>query len=134
LNVLVIDIGGAHVNFRSTQHIEKQEIPSGPKLTPGDRVRRVQAIAAHWHYDRVSIGYPGPVLSQRIVSEPHTLGRGWVGFNFQAAFDCPVRIINDAAMQALGGYRGDNSDAFEGGFRLWRENTNNKETRLCNSE
>jgi polyphosphate glucokinase len=69
-------------------------------------VAKVTTLAAGWHYDKVSVGYPGPLLHGRIAAEPHNLGRGWMGFDFGAAFGCPVRIINDAAMQALGGYRG----------------------------
>ncbi|MGA9573806.1 MAG: ROK family protein [Lysobacterales bacterium] len=106
MNVLVIDVGGSHVKFRSTTQSEKQKIPSGPEMTPKDMVSQVKTLCADWHYNVVSIGYPGPVHSQHIVSEPHNLGTGWVGFDFQAAFNCPVRLINDAAMQALGGYRG----------------------------
>ena len=69
-------------------------------------VARVKETAADWQYDVVSIGYPGPVLRGRPVAEPHNLGKGWVGFDFETAFGCPVKVINDAAMQALGSYQG----------------------------
>jgi polyphosphate glucokinase len=81
-------------------------LPSGPDLTPTDMVKAVKAAAAAWQYDVVSVGYPGPVVHGRAVSEPHNLGSGWVGFNFQHAFGKPVKVVNDAAMQALGSYQG----------------------------
>ena len=81
-------------------------IDSGPTLTPAEMVTGVQAATANWTYDAVSIGYPGPVVDGRPAVEPHNLGAGWVGFDFAGAFGRPVRVINDAAMQALGGYRG----------------------------
>ena len=73
---------------------------------PKPMVTRVKKLASHWNYDVASIGYPGPVLRNRPVAEPHNLGRGWIGFDFEAAFGCPVKLINDAAMQALGSYKG----------------------------
>lgn len=224
LNVLVLDIGGSHIKFRSSVQIEEQKFTSGPNLTPTDMASKVLVSTSGWDYDVVSIGFPSQVLNQRIVSEPNNLGPGWVGFDFRSAFNCPVRLINDAAMQALGGYRngkmlflgfgtglgsamivdsviepmelghlpykkgvyedyvgqnalermgnkkwqqhvldvigyfrdalepdeillgggnvrrldklppdcrrGDNSDAFEGGFRLWKDHTNNQEATL----
>jgi polyphosphate glucokinase len=105
-NVLVVDVGGTSVKILATGQKVHRSFPSGPKLTPRQMVSGVKKLAADWSYDVVSIGYPGPVLRGRPIAEPHNLGRGWVGFNFTAAFGCPVKIINDAAMQALGSYRG----------------------------
>jgi predicted NBD/HSP70 family sugar kinase len=82
------------------------EIPSGPKMTANKMVVAVKKIIAGWKYDAITIGYPGPVLHGHIAGDPHNLGHGWVGFNFKKAFGCPVKIINDAAMQALGSYHG----------------------------
>jgi polyphosphate glucokinase len=81
-------------------------MPSGPDMTAARMAAGVRALAKGWKYDRVSIGYPGVVVRNRPVTEPHNLGKGWVGFDYERAFRCPVRIMNDAAMQALGGYRG----------------------------
>jgi polyphosphate glucokinase len=105
-NVLVVDVGGTSVKILATGQKVHRSFPSGPKLTPRQMVSGVKKLAQDWSYDVVSIGYPGPVLRGRPIAEPHNLGRGWVGFNFTAAFRCPVKIINDAAMQALGSYRG----------------------------
>ena len=79
---------------------------SGPELTAAQMVAGVRALAKGWKYDRVSIGYPGVVVRDRPATEPHNLGKGWVGFDYDRGFGCPVRIVNDAAMQALGGYQG----------------------------
>jgi polyphosphate glucokinase len=106
MNVLAIDIGGTHVKILATGQDERQEFESGPKLTPQSMVASVKKLAGDWKYELVSIGYPGPVRFNRPIAEPHNLAKGWVGFNFEAAFQRPVRIINDAAMQALGSYRG----------------------------
>jgi polyphosphate glucokinase len=106
MNVLVIDIGGTNVKILATGQVTRRKFASGPKLTPAKMVVGVQQLAADWKYEAVSIGYPGPVSRGRIVSEPHNLGRGWVTFDFEAAFMCPVKVINDAAMQALGNYEG----------------------------
>jgi len=105
-NVLVVDVGGTHVKILATGQTEKREFESGSKLTAAKMVEKVKKLAADWQYDAVSIGYPGPLLHQRIAAEPHNLGTGWVGFDFEAAFGRPVRLMNDAAMQALGSYRG----------------------------
>lgn len=105
MNILVIDIGGTHVKLLATGHRMHREFESGPALTPQRMVAQVRKLAAGWKYDLVSIGYPGPVLRNRPVSEPWNLGKGWVGFNFEKAFQRPVKIVNDAAMQALGDYR-----------------------------
>jgi len=104
--VLVIDVGGTHVKVLATGHHEPREIPSGLTMTPDKMVRDVKRIAGDWKYDRVTIGYPGPVIHGRPLREPHNVGPGWVGFNFRKAFGCPVKVTNDAAMQALGSYQG----------------------------
>jgi polyphosphate glucokinase len=106
MQVLVIDIGGTHVKFLATGQQEKREFASGPTMTPESMVASVLQATSDWTYTVVSIGYPGPVLRGRPVSEPHNLAAGWVGFDFTAAFHCPVKVINDAAMQALGSYQG----------------------------
>ena len=105
MNVLVIDIGGTHVKVLATGQDAHREFDSGPALTPKRMVSGVRKLVADWNYDVVSIGYPGPVLRNRPVSEPWNLGKGWGGFNFEAAFKCPVKLLNDAAMQSLGSYR-----------------------------
>jgi polyphosphate glucokinase len=105
MNVLAIDIGGTHVKILATGQKERQRFESGKKLTPAKMVTGVKQLAKDWKYDVVSIGYPGPVLHNRPVGEPHNLAKGWVGFNFEGAFKCPVKIVNDAAMQALGSYK-----------------------------
>ena len=106
MNVLVVDIGGTHVKILATGQDTHRQFDSGPTLTPTEMVSQVKKLSSDWKYDVVSIGYPGPVLHGRIVSEPHNLGTGWVGFNFEAAFKRPVKVVNDAAMQALGSYKG----------------------------
>jgi polyphosphate glucokinase len=104
--ILVIDVGGTSVKILATGRTESRSFRSGPKLTPRLMVSGVSKLAVDWIYDAVSIGYPGPVLGGRPAAEPVNLGRGWVGFDFEQAFGLPVRVINDAAMQALGSYRG----------------------------
>ena len=106
MNILVIDVGGSNVKIFTSEEQERRKFPSGPDLTAAQMVEEVKALASDWKYDVVSIGYPGKVKQERIVAEPHNLGSGWLGFDFSAAFDCPVKLINDAAMQALGNYRG----------------------------
>jgi polyphosphate glucokinase len=106
MNILVVDVGGTSVKILATGHEEPQKFPSGPALTAEQMVARVLELAGDWQYDVVSIGYPGFVMRGRPVAEPHNLAAGWVGFDFQTAFGRPVKIINDAAMQALGSYRG----------------------------
>lgn len=105
-SILVIDVGGTHVKVLATGKKSPIKILSGPKMTPEKMVKEVRKATSDWHYSRVSIGYPGPVIHGHPLSEPHNLGSGWVGFDFKKAFGCPVKIINDAAMQALGIYHG----------------------------
>jgi len=105
MQVLTIDIGGTSVKILATGEKAPRKFPSGPKMTPRQMVDGVKKLAADWNYDVVSIGYPGVVVNNRILTEPHNLAKGWVGFNFKGAFRRPVKIINDAAMQALGSYK-----------------------------
>jgi predicted NBD/HSP70 family sugar kinase len=104
--ILVIDVGGTHVKLLVTDMKQPLIIPSGPTLTPGVMIRQVEDAVKNFRYDLVSIGYPGPVVHGRPLREPHNLGAGWVGFDFRKALGRPVKIINDAAMQALGSYKG----------------------------
>lgn len=106
IRVLVIDVGGTHVKLLASGQTMPTKFPSGSTLTAKAMTSRVRRLTAEWQYDATSIGYPGPVLLGRPVAEPHNLGRGWVGFDFEAALGRPVKLVNDAAMQALGGYRG----------------------------
>jgi len=106
MRVLVADVGGTHVKVLVTGHETAREFSSGPTLTAEQMVTGVKTAAAEWLFDVVSVGYPGPVLNGRPVTEPRHLGRGWVGFDYRVAFGCPVKVVNDAAMQALGSYRG----------------------------
>ena len=106
LKILVLDVGGTHVKILATGHKTLIEIPSGPKMTPRKMVADVRKAIDGWEYSVASIGYPGPVLHDKPVAEPHNLGHGWVGFDFKKALGCPVKIVNDAAMQALGHYEG----------------------------
>jgi polyphosphate glucokinase len=106
MNVLVIDVGGTHVKLLATGRTERVKLDSGPTLTPEQMAAGVLAATEGWAYDVVSIGYPGPVRAGQPAAEPHNLGPGWVGFDYAAAFGRPVRVINDAAMQALGSYEG----------------------------
>jgi polyphosphate glucokinase len=104
--VLVVDVGGTNVKVRVTGQRKEREIPSGAAMTAARMVQDVKDIAKGWEYDVVSIGYPGPVVHGHPVREPYNLGGGWVGFDFGKAFGRPVKVINDAAMQALGSYKG----------------------------
>jgi predicted NBD/HSP70 family sugar kinase len=104
--VLVVDVGGTNVKLLATGQDEPRRFPSGPTLTAEQMVAGVKELTGEWQYDVVSIGYPGLVHEGRIVAEPRNLASGWVGFDFAAAFGCPVKLINDAAMQALGSYKG----------------------------
>ncbi len=105
MDVLVIDIGGTNIKFLATGQAEARRFPSGPTMTPERMVAGIRESAKDWKYDAVAIGYPGQVLDGKIVAEPKNLGPGWVGFNFRSAFKKPVKLINDAAMQALGSYK-----------------------------
>lgn len=104
MNVLVVDVGGTHVKILATGQVERLKFESGPTLTARAMVSGVRKLARDWNYDVVSIGYPGLVLKGRIAAEPHNLASGWVEFDFEKAFGMPVKIVNDAAMQALGSY------------------------------
>ena len=106
MNVLVIDVGGTHVKILATGQGEPREFVSGLTLTPQQMAAGVKKLAGGWKYEVISMGYPGLVLRDRVVAEPHNLGRGWVHFDYRAAFGRPVKIINDASMQALGSYKG----------------------------
>lgn len=104
--VLVVDVGGTHVKVLATGAEERRRFDSEPDLTARAMVSRVLALTRDWDFDVVSIGYPGPVLHGKPLAEPHNLGGGWVGFDFEHAFGCQVKVVNDAAMQALGSYEG----------------------------
>ena len=106
MNILVIDIGGTNVKMLATGHEEARRFPSGPELTPDQMVAGVSSATKDWDYEAVSIGFPGPVLCGQPMTEPVNLGPGWMGFDFAAAFHRPVKVLNDAAMQALGSYQG----------------------------
>ena len=106
MRILVVDVGGTNVKILATGRRTPVKVPSGPNFTPAEMVKAVKAAVAGWQYDVVSLGYPGPVVHGKPLSEPHNLGPGWVGFNFEKGFGKPVRVINDAAMQALGSYQG----------------------------
>src|SRR6202167_3555968 len=103
---LVVDVGGTNVKMRAAGRKDVLKVPSGPTLTAGKTVSVVKENTRGWDFDRISLGYPGPIINGRPLREPHNLGSGWVGFDFQKAFGVPVKIINDAAMQALGSYKG----------------------------
>jgi polyphosphate glucokinase len=104
--VLTIDVGGSHIKVRVSDRRDARQTESGPKMTARRMVAKVLELVGDWQYDVVSIGYPGIVIHGKIVTEPHNLGGGWVGFDFRHAFGRPTRLINDAAMQALGSYQG----------------------------
>jgi polyphosphate glucokinase len=105
MQVLVVDVGGTHVKLLATGQETRREFVSGPTLTAEEMVTTAKKLVEGWAYEAVSIGYPGPVLKGKPVAEPHNLGAGWVGFDFAAAFGCPVKLVNDAALQALGSYQ-----------------------------
>src|ERR1700736_893593 len=106
MKVLAVDVGGSHVKILASGQKQKREIVSGPRMTARQMVSRVKKLSEGWAYEVVSVGFPGPVLHNRPVAEPYNLGLGWMGFDFASAFDLPVRVVNDAAMQALGSYEG----------------------------
>lgn len=104
--ILVIDIGGTHLKINATGAGPTVKVDSGPTMTAAQMVDAVKRVTAKWQFDVISIGFPGPVINGKPAREPHNLGGGWLKFDFQKAFGKPVRVINDAAMQALGGHRG----------------------------
>ena len=104
MKVLVIDVGGTNVKLLLSGQEAPRKFESGQKMTAEEMVKKAKEITSDWKYDAVSIGYPGPVLHNRPIMDPYNLGKGWVGFHFERAFGCPVKMINDAAMQALGSY------------------------------
>lgn len=106
MKILVIDVGGTHIKVSSTEHLEPIKIKSGPSLTPEKLVREVKEKTRDWQYDAITLGYPGAVIHGHIASEPYNLGHGWVGYDFEKNFNHPVKILNDAAIQALGSYKG----------------------------
>jgi polyphosphate glucokinase len=106
LKVLVLDVGGTHVKLLLTGQKEPTKFVSGPTLTAQRMVTEVKRAIRGWKFDCISIGYPGPIINGHPLREPHNLGRGWMHMNFHKALGHPVKIINDAAMQALGSYRG----------------------------
>ena len=107
MKILVVDVGGNNVKLLVSGQKTPRKVPSGPSLTPGRMVASVKKAVAGWKYDAVTIGYPGPVKNGRIAADPVNLGRGWKRFDFRKAFRRPVRVINDAAMQALGSFGGE---------------------------
>ena len=104
--ILVIDIGGTHIKVLVTGRRGVVKIPSGATMTPARMVEEIKKATAKWTYSGISIGYPGPVVHGKIVKEPFNLAPGWIGFDFEKAFGCRVKLMNDAAMQALGSYEG----------------------------
>lgn len=104
--VLVIDVGGTHVKLLLSGETEPRRFVSGPRLTPRKMIAGIKRLTTDWKFDAVAMGYPGVVWHGRPAVEPHNLGKGWVGFDYERALGCPVRIINDAAMQAIGSYNG----------------------------
>ncbi|EAZ82680.1 ROK family protein [Algoriphagus machipongonensis] len=104
MKILVVDIGGSNIKILATGQPERIKIPSGSTFSPEEMLPMIKKHASDWKYDVVSIGFPGVVKNNKILTEPINLGVGWETFDFEKAFGCPVKIINDAAMQALGGY------------------------------
>jgi len=106
MKILVLDVGGNNIKMQASGSRERRKIPSGPTMTPARMVAAIKKVTADWEYEAVSMGYPGPVVKNQILREPHNLAPGWMRFDFKKALGCPVKIINDAAMQALGSYEG----------------------------
>lgn len=104
--VLTVDIGGSHLKVLASGKRARRSVDSGPDMTPEAAVAAARELAGDWEYQTVSIGYPGPVVGNRPSLEPRNLGSGWVGFDFEQAFGCPVKVINDALLQAIGSYAG----------------------------
>ena len=105
-NILVIDVGGSHVKLMISQRVKRKKFESGPEMGPRKFVTETKKLVKDWKYRAIAIGFPAPIKNGKIAAEPKNLGKGWVGFNFRKALGKPVRIINDAAMQALGSYHG----------------------------
>jgi polyphosphate glucokinase len=105
-SVLAVDVGGSHVKARLTGESDRRRFDSGPDMTPQQMVEGVHALAAGWFFDRVSVGIPTPVRGGKPIAEPVNLGDGWVGFDYDAAFGVPTKVVNDAVMQAIGSYDG----------------------------
>jgi len=106
MKILVIDVGGTHVKLRVQGQDEVRKCPSGPTLTPPEMIEKVREATTDWIYDHITIGYPGPVVDGVIQLEPVNLGPGWLGFDFEKGLEKATKLINDAAMQALGSYEG----------------------------
>ena len=106
MTVLIIDIGGTHIKFKTPRQRDPLQFDSGRDMTPSAMMDQIREGTKDWGFDRVSVGYPGVVVYCRPLTEPFNLGPGWVGFDYGGAFGKPVRILNDAAMQALGSYKG----------------------------
>jgi polyphosphate glucokinase len=104
--VLVIDVGGTNVKLLAAGQKQPRKFPSGPTMTAQKMVQLVKKAVKDWEYDRISLGYPGPIINGHPLREPHNLGGGWMAFDFRKAFGCPVKVINDASMQAIGSYKG----------------------------
>ncbi len=105
MKILVIDVGGSHVKVLLSGEDTPRKFESGPDMTPTEMVKGVKKITSDWKYEAIALGYPGPVVRNRPVLDPYNLGKGWVGFHYEQAFGCPIKIVNDAAMQALGSYK-----------------------------
>jgi len=106
MKVLAIDVGGTHVKVLLNGEDTPRKFDSGPKMTPGEMVKGVKNITKDWKYDVIAMGYPAPVMRNHPILDPYNLGKGWVGYHYEKAFGCPIKILNDAAMQALGSYKG----------------------------
>jgi len=106
MNVLVIDVGGTHIKFIVSGQTAHRKFASGHAMTAEQMVAGIKRDLGDWTYDACTVGYPGPVVDNHPELEPHNLGPGWVGFDYEQALGCPVKFVNDAAMQALGSYRG----------------------------
>ena len=106
MKVLAIDVGGTHVKVLLNGEDTPRKFDSGPKMTPGEMVKGVKNITRDWKYDVIAMGYPAPVMRNHPILDPYNLGKGWVGYHYEKAFGCPIKILNDAAMQALGSYKG----------------------------
>jgi polyphosphate glucokinase len=106
MKILAIDIGGTNVKLKASDQSESRKFPSGKELTPKQMIHGVTELAKDWQYDNITVGFPGPIAHDKILKEPVNLGKGWVNYDFGQAFGKPTKLINDAAMQALGSYEG----------------------------